>query len=74
MPFKFICGGCGATLLEVKGITLYQKAFASKPKPMIEALIEYRIGDKCPKCGKPLAKRPTRIEIEIARNALCGSR
>lgn len=74
MPFKFICGGCGATLLEVRDVTLYQKAFASKPKPVIEALIEDRIGGRCPKCGKPLAKRPIKIEIEIARKALCRSK
>lgn len=73
VPFKFICDGCGATLLEVEDIAPYQKAFASKPKPTIEALIEDRIGGRCPNCGRILAKRPIKIEIEIVRRLYGGA-
>lgn len=67
MPFKFICGGCGASLLEIEDIAPYQKAYSSKPKPTIEILVENEVGDRCPKCGKPLAKRPIEVEIRALR-------
>lgn len=77
MPFRFICSQCGAILHECgEEILRYQSSRNASRldslTPPIEAFIAHKIGDKCPKCGRRLAKKPLKVEVYPLRSIKNG--
>ncbi|MEM2254982.1 MAG: hypothetical protein QXD73_05305 [Candidatus Bathyarchaeia archaeon] len=68
MPFRFYCSGCGFLLYECGDEILHYQTSRNASKnelgvSPIETFIARKIGDKCPKCGRRLAKKPIKIDV-----------
>ncbi|MEM3618676.1 MAG: hypothetical protein QXK47_06375 [Candidatus Bathyarchaeia archaeon] len=71
MPFQFYCSGCGFCSASVEWrFYAIKPAETSKHKlsiQPIEASITRKVGEKCPKCGRRLAKKPIKIDVYPTR-------
>lgn len=77
MPFRFLCSQCGTVLYECgEEILRCQTSLNASKQELtlspIEAFITHKIGEKCQKCGRKLAKKPINIEVQPLRRRMNG--